>query len=358
MNKVHIVTSSLVPMLGIESATISLAVALSSRYEVEIATLADDAPVDLGKAVNVSSWGPRVHGWKRMLTVLRAANKPQLSNASVIILSGAWAAIPFLVLARSRTLKKTIVWEHSFDASKVHNDKALLILRYAARLLYRRASYIVAVSSSLKRDMLKAGFKQPIHVIPNLIRTPDEDTNEPIIPGRLVSIGRLVAIKNYPLALEALARLPAKFTLDILGDGPEREALERLASDLALADRVTFHGHVEDTARYLSRSQLLLHPSLGETFGLVLYEAAQMRRPVVAVNCSVMAEIVPGDVPGLLSEATPDGLSSCIEWLASHPVSDEEFERASVRRNANSVTTLERWNSVLVRISEGADNAS
>jgi glycosyltransferase involved in cell wall biosynthesis len=242
-----------------------------------------------------------------------------------------------------RARMRTLVWEHSFGNHQISSNKRLAVLRAVARPLYARAHATITVSESLRRDMLGAGFGGTIEVIPNIIRKFDSDHAKEVIPGRLLAIGSLRKNKNQSLALRTLALLPTHYSLDILGDGPERSALERLAVELGIADRVNFHGYFPNPAEYFARAQFVIHPSLGETYGLVLFEASEFGKPVVAANQSVMAELIPQLVPGAVAEPHPRAFASAILALEANPVADEDFAEAADRRDLVSQNIVRDW---------------
>lgn len=102
-------------------------------------------------------------------------------------------------------------------------------------------------------------------------------------PVRLLSVGRLVETKNVMTALRALAKSPdLPWMLDIVGDGPERLALEAYSHQAGLAERVTFHGQQADIGRFLAAADLFLFPSCLESYGLVLIEAMSYGVPSLA----------------------------------------------------------------------------
>lgn len=104
---------------------------------------------------------------------------------------------------------------------------------------------------------------------------------------RFLSIGRLLHWKGFDLGIVAFGKanlLPAEYW--IVGDGPERERLEDLASQLGLESRVHFLGPKKraETLEILGQSDVLVHPSLHESGGLVCLEALAARRPVICLD--------------------------------------------------------------------------
>ncbi len=129
-----------------------------------------------------------------------------------------------------------------------------------------------------------------------------------ITEPRLAFVGRLGREKGVDVLLEALAlahQSRPDMSLEIVGDGPERGALEAQASDLGIAERVTFRGPLgqPEVAEVLRQSRLLTLPSRREGLPSAALEALATARPVVASAV--------GGLPGLLDlgcgiTVTPD----------------------------------------------------
>ena len=147
----------------------------------------------------------------------------------------------------------------------------------------------------------------------------------------LIFVGRLVSDKGAGLLLDAVKQVNPKLQLTIVGDGPERPALEKQVIDLQLQAQVEFAGsrHGEELADLLRRHEILVVPSLWEEpFGIVALEG-------IACGCVVI-----GSAGGGLSEAIgpcgatfPNGdaraLANAIQQLLGDPA-----ERDRLRQNA------------------------
>lgn len=167
---------------------------------------------------------------------------------------------------------------------------------------YRKAQ-VVAVSNETRDDLLALGFSaDSVSVIKNgvvlpaaqRISMPKSSIPSIVCMGRLVQQKSVdVLIKSAPILIEKLGDL----RIDILGQGPERSRLERLAWSLGVASKVHFHGYVPSSYRdeLLGRSWIAACPSAYEGWGLVCMEASAFGLPVVA-----------SDVPGL-RESVRDG---------------------------------------------------
>jgi glycosyltransferase involved in cell wall biosynthesis len=133
------------------------------------------------------------------------------------------------------------------------------------------------------------------------------------------SIGRLVREKGYDVLLAALATVPDA-RLRLVGDGPERSALEAQATALGVAERVEFRGWQADIASELAAMDAMAVPSRLEGFGIVAVEAMLAGVPVVASRTGGMPEYIVDDETGVLVDPDDEvGLASALRALLADP---------------------------------------
>ena len=160
----------------------------------------------------------------------------------------------------------------------------------------------------------------------------------PIDTPRLLCLGRLHPQKGFDLALSALATITDRFPhvhLTIVGDGPERLALERQAAELNLSSVVDFLGWVspDDVPMLINRATMVLIPSRWEGFGLVALEAASMARPVIASCVGGLPEVVAHKETGLLVESENSrALAEAMVFFLTHPKDAEQMGLAARKR--------------------------
>jgi glycosyltransferase involved in cell wall biosynthesis len=116
----------------------------------------------------------------------------------------------------------------------------------------------------------------------------------------LLAMGRLHQNKDFPTLLRALALLPREAQLVLAGEGPERGALETLARELGVADRVAFLGWRRDVGALLAASEMLVVPSRVEPLGNVVLEGFSAARPVVATAAEGPRELIEKGRSGML----------------------------------------------------------
>lgn len=153
----------------------------------------------------------------------------------------------------------------------------------------RKAHGIASMSPSLLRGELKVhGRRDACGLLPNAIFDGRPDVRG--IARRdwhMCAVGRLAPQKNFALLLRSFALLrDLPVTLAIAGDGPQCEELQRLATALGIADRVSFLGAVADPLRCIAEAEVLLLTSDFEGYPAVLVEAMALGTYVVASNCS------------------------------------------------------------------------
>lgn len=152
-------------------------------------------------------------------------------------------------------------------------------------------------------------------------------------PLRLVMLSRIVEHKNPHLLVEALAGLPdLPWTLDIWGDGPDRERLEAL-TPTALRDRVRWRGWSAGPGPALADADVVCLPSRAEAFPLTILEAMARRLPVIASASCAVPDLLDHGAAGLVvDDVTVDGwrraLVELFDRRADLPeLADRGFER-------------------------------
>ncbi|MBF0109906.1 MAG: TIGR03088 family PEP-CTERM/XrtA system glycosyltransferase [Magnetococcales bacterium] len=141
------------------------------------------------------------------------------------------------------------------------------------------------------------------------------------------SVGRLWPIKDQATLVRAMARLGQhdrslfeRCHLVLIGDGPNRGELERLARETGIADRMWITGWRDDVPRLLHCLDLFVLPSLAEGTPLTLLEAMACQKPVIATRVGGVADLLQDGLNGtLVPPADPEALSLAIRRHLDHP---------------------------------------
>jgi len=117
------------------------------------------------------------------------------------------------------------------------------------------------------------------------------------------TIARLVPQKDIPTLLNSFKifnESSPNSTLVIIGDGPIKDEMKKLAITLGINERILWVGRTEDVDGYLSLMDTFILTSKYEGFGLVLLEALNMHLPIIAANNSAIPEVLGTDFTGLV----------------------------------------------------------
>lgn len=162
----------------------------------------------------------------------------------------------------------------------------------------------------------------------------------------IVSVGRMVEKKGFPILLRAAAMLAAEgveFELALIGDGPQRDELERLANGLGLSHKVYFPGYlpfeeVLGTYRYadvFALTPIVAHDGDRDGLPNAIVEAMACGVPVVATNVGGVPELVEHEVTGLLAQP------GNVQEIAQH------LERALIDQPLREKIAANAWQRVI-----------
>ncbi len=236
------------------------------------------------------------------------------------------------------------------------------LLRALLGRIIRSADRVVAISSYTAGEVRRVA-EVPVEVIPYTVSLPtaperdDGAVHDAAREFAVLFVGRLVERKGVAVLLRAVAELKSTrpVRLHIVGDGPERAALEQLAGELGIAARVRFHGRISDDAlqaMYAAASVFALPAvvdACGDTEGLgvVLLEAMNWGVPVVASDTGGITDIVQPERTGLLvPPGDPVALASALDRLAADSalgVTLGHAGRDHLRRNFTWDSIVTRW---------------
>jgi glycosyltransferase involved in cell wall biosynthesis len=150
------------------------------------------------------------------------------------------------------------------------------------------------------------------------------------------TVARLDAVKNQALMLRATRALldqNYKVRLLLVGDGPERQNLQALATELNLGASVIFTGFQSQPADYLSLMDIFLLPSFTEGTSMTLLEAMSLGIPTVATRVGGTPEIVADGETGTLTESDNLGeFTSALKLLLEQPNTRQQMADKAKQR--------------------------
>lgn len=200
---------------------------------------------------------------------------------------------------------------HGTDITLVGNHP---FYKPAVTFSINKSDYVTSVSQSLKEDTIKFfNISKEITVIPNFIELQKNTEDKSISCRRslianenefiITHVSNFRPVKRIPDVIKIFnliqKEVPAK--LMMVGDGPEREAAEKLCNELGINEKVIFFGNSNEIDRILSYTDLFLLPSETESFGLAALEAMVWKIPVISSNSGGLPEVNFDGISGYLS---------------------------------------------------------
>jgi glycosyltransferase involved in cell wall biosynthesis len=362
---------------GIEARNHELARALAARgHQVRVAGWAREGrspePGVVVEPLYGHQRGSRRVGRRRAgdaLRFARAVGRLRLGDVDLVETANIPFAHLFPLALRCALARRPLVvtWHevwgrHWRDFLSDHRFGALAwpLLAAAELLALQLGTLTLAVSPLTHRRVARRRLRGAPLLVPNgvavaAVRAAAD--GKPAGPP-LVYAGRLLADKRVDLLLRAGARLTGESKpgteplLTVVGDGPERPSLERLAGELGIGSRVVFAGRLptpQEVWARLGAAQLAVQPSAREGFGLFPLEAMAAGLPVVycAAERSAVGEVVRDGVEGVMSSADPAALAAVLGRLLADPA-----ERARLAEGARRRAAEHDWAAVAARVEE------
>jgi glycosyltransferase involved in cell wall biosynthesis len=211
-----------------------------------------------------------------------------------------------------------------------------LMSRLAERWCYRkgRAARLVGVSQGVARELFRhfPHMRERTLVIPNGVdtnafRPPDEPRQA--VAGRLEAlfVGGEWERKGLRFAIEALEGLDG-VELTVVGEG-DRDAHQKLAERLGVADRVTFAGPTDDVLAWYGRADAFLLPTAYETFSLVTYEAAACGLPLLVTRVNGVEDLLREGRNGWFVSREAGAIRSRLRALRDDPALRQRLGQAA-----------------------------
>lgn len=215
-----------------------------------------------------------------------------MSHTNLVAL---WARLLAGVPTRLAVNEQNVISQDAPQAA----DRFFRLTPQLARYFYRWADCVVGVSQSVADDLVQVvGLPQRlVKVIYNPGVTPqlrekvqaplDHPWFQPSQPPVLLGVGRLTKQKDFPTLIKAFAlvRQTHVARLVILGEGPDRPALEALVRDLELEADVSLPGFIANPYAYMARATAFVLSSLWEGLPTVVVEALYCGVPVISTDC-------------------------------------------------------------------------
>jgi glycosyltransferase involved in cell wall biosynthesis len=331
---------------GAQRDMVLLCNALAAKgVAVTFLVLRDEGPLRplLDPAIPVIEIG--AHKLRYAIPALRRAIR-DLAPAAVV---SSEASFNLCTLIAVRTLPRqdraTVILREAGSPSIAQYRDPYRQHRIAYRILrrfYRYADRIITLTAGARDDLVR-NFSVPEQivsvmrsnaVVPAAIarRLAQWDGESGRTRDLIVSIGRLSPEKDHRTLLRAVSLLPAErpWRLAIVGEGPERAALEALAHQLGIAAQVIFTGPVADPFPWMMQARVAVCSSLYEGLGNAIIEALACGTPVVSTDCPYGPREILQD--GRYGTLTPTGDAAAMAEAVAAALDAVPDRRALMRR--------------------------
>jgi glycosyltransferase involved in cell wall biosynthesis len=301
-------------------------------HEVRVVTMGDGEPTERPCDVEVVS-RRLPFALRYGLVALRGARAAR--RADVLYASATYAAAAIAATLARRPLVAKLVSDPAFERAQRYRlfsgtleefqrarSRPVRLLKALRTRSLRRAATVVAPSAYLAQ--IAAGWDlggRRIHVLTNPAPPPRDVAAEELVSGTFVFVGRLTQAKALWTAIEAIAQVP-EARLVVVGDGPDRGELERLAAASAAADRIEFRGSRsrDDALSTVAGATAAVLSSDWENLPHAAVEALSVGVPVVATAVGGVPEVVRDGENGLLvPPGRPDALADAIRRILQEP---------------------------------------
>lgn len=320
---------------GIQKSLLNLLHGLDpERYEMDLyLTQREENPFldRVPETVTVRYLKPLPY-WTRLVrfSLLERLYRPQVTQGYDVAMDFNSYSMDTALAAAACQAPVKAIWVHNDMVIKRKEEPKYRVLHHFFGSKYRRFTDVVAVSQGAMNAFVRlhGNVTARRHVIPNLIDTEEilrlsqapSDIQPDASQYNWCSVGRMVHQKGFDLLLPAFQEAAAKRSdlhLYLIGDGPERPALERQTAELGLADRVTFCGFAENPYALMRQMDGLVLTSRYEGQGMVFLEGKALGLDIVLPpHLEAYVEGIPGteDVASALASARkkvkqPDGLA-------------------------------------------------
>ena len=286
-----------------------------------------------------------------------------LPNYDIILINGDLFQVVIPVWIVSKFFKKIQVfaWIHvCLNKVKYYPNFLIKILHIYGLLSFRN---IITVSNAA-RDGLLAYMNRPslpnISVINNFFECIDVEhiPLSNVFPQdavKLIVIGRLVPEKNIAMILQAMHLLSRyNLFLVICGDGPEKQNLSNIVSQLALENRVQFVGQVNNPLSYLKASDILISSSNTEALPTVVIEAFMCKKLVIATKTGAAEILNYGEYGTVIDINDVSALANAIYQLSSKPVLGQKYIKmySKALQNYTESVVLDKWISLFTNANQ------
>ena len=287
------------------------------NYEIEILTLSDNKNSNIKDDFSVKRIDrnlPIIYRWLKTIFTIYKLGK----NKDLIFVNGLGTETTIAnIFLKKKIIRKIVgdpVWERAYSKAKISEsfdefqDKnygfSISLQKKVRSFSIKKSDIVVTPSKHLKNFILNLGFKNKIEIINNGVFIPEENTN--IFTNDQINItivSRLVSHKNIKKIIRAISDLNDPLIyLNIIGDGPELNQLQKISLESNNKDNIIFHGKLnrDDINHIFLKSDIYIQASNYEGLPHSLLEAMSYGIPVLCTPVGECKEILGNEDRGYI----------------------------------------------------------
>ena len=344
------------------------------NYEIEILTLSDNKNSNINDDFSVKRIDrnlPIIYRWLKTIFTIYKLGK----NKDLIFVNGLGTETTIAnIFLKKKIIRKIVgdpVWERayskakiseSFDEFQVKNYGFSISLQKKVRSFsIKKSDIVVTPSQHLKNFILNLGFKNKIEIINNGVLIPEENTN--IFTNDQINItivSRLVSHKNIEKIINAISDLNTPLiNLNIIGDGPELNQLQKISLESNNKDNIIFHGKLnrDDINHIFLKSDIYIQASNYEGLPHSLLEAMSYGIPVLCTPVGECKEILGNEDRGYILDlpvSKNNIKSKIIEIIGEKNIANKKGERGKdfINENYNLTNSFNLYKNLFTRLLE------
>ena len=344
------------------------------NYEIEILTLSDNKNSNINDDFSVKRIDrnlPIIYRWLKTIFTIYKLGK----NKDLIFVNGLGTEATIAnIFLKKKIIRKIVgdpVWERayskakiseSFDEFQVKNYGFSISLQKKVRSFsIKKTDIVVTPSQHLKNFILNLGFKNKIEIINNGVFIPEENTN--IFTNDQINItivSRLVSHKNIEKIIKAISDLNSPLiNLNIIGDGPELNQLQKISLESNNKDNIIFHGKLnrDDINHIFLKSDIYIQASNYEGLPHSLLEAMSYGIPVLCTPVGECKEILGNEDRGYILDlpVSKNNIKSKInEIIGEKNIANNKGERGKdfINEKYNLTNSFNLYKNLFTRLLE------
>ena len=344
------------------------------NYEIEILTLSDNKNLNINDDFSVKRIDrnlPIIYRWLKTIFTIYKLGK----NKDLIFVNGLGTETTIAnIFLKKKIIRKIVgdpVWERayskakiseSFDEFQVKNYGFSISLQKKVRSFsIKKSDIVVTPSKHLKNFILNLGFKNKIEIINNGVFIPEENTN--IFTNDQINItivSRLVSHKNIKKIIRAISDLNDPLIyLNIIGDGPELNQLQKISLESNNKDNIIFHGKLnrDEINHIFLNSDIYIQASNYEGLPHSLLEAMSYGIPVLCTPVGECKEILGNEDRGYILDlpVSKNNIKSKIsQIIGEKDIANKKGERGKdfINEKYNLTNSFNLYKNLFTRLLE------